>query len=179
MLDIQKSQIPDYTLLCKRAKTLDVSIKLRNRRGPINILVDSTGLKVFGEGEWKVRTHGKSKRRTWRKVHIALNEKTGEGCATQMTLNNIRNANAVSSILSQIGGKIKKFYSDETYGKRKIYQPLKDRWIIPIILPQKMQKSINTATAKANRLLGMKPFVISAAKGAQDGNVKLVITVGP
>jgi hypothetical protein len=61
--------IPDHTLLSRRAKTLTVQIPRRQRSGPIHVVVDSTGLKVYGEGEWKVRRHGAGKRRTWRKVH--------------------------------------------------------------------------------------------------------------
>ena len=59
--------VPDYTTLCKRAKRLAVSL-LRKAAGPLHLVLDSTGLKVFGEGEWKVRQHGYTKRRTWRKL---------------------------------------------------------------------------------------------------------------
>ena len=69
--------IPDYTSLAKRASSLGISLEVRKHRGPIDVVVDSTGLKVFGEGEWKMRKHGKSKRRTWRKLHLAVNP---EGC---------------------------------------------------------------------------------------------------
>ncbi|MEX3592023.1 MAG: transposase, partial [Burkholderia sp.] len=62
-----------YTTLCRRAKTLDVELPILRDKEPIHLVVDSTGLKVYGEGEWKVRQHGYSKRRTWRKVHLALN----------------------------------------------------------------------------------------------------------
>jgi hypothetical protein len=55
--------IPDYTSLCKRAKKLDIAISIRKKRGEIDVVVDSTGLKVFGEGEWKVKKHGWAKHR--------------------------------------------------------------------------------------------------------------------
>jgi hypothetical protein len=58
--------IPDYTSLAKRAAKLAIDLNLAARTGPIDIVIDSTGLKVFGEGEWKTRKHGASKRRTWR-----------------------------------------------------------------------------------------------------------------
>ncbi len=73
---------PNYTTLCKRRKGLKVGLAVSARRvppaTPLHILVDSTGLKVYGEGEWKVRKHGYSKRRTWRKLHFSLNENTQE-----------------------------------------------------------------------------------------------------
>ncbi|KAF1011305.1 MAG: hypothetical protein E5299_01434 [Burkholderia gladioli] len=65
--------VPNYTTLCRRAKTLEVELPILRDNEPIHLVVDSTSLKVYGEGEWKVRQHGYSKRRTWRKVHLALN----------------------------------------------------------------------------------------------------------
>lgn len=70
--------IPDYSSLAKRAGKLDVKLTIAGKRGHIDIVVDSTGLKVFGEGEWKMRTHGKAKRRTWRKLHLSVNPQTRE-----------------------------------------------------------------------------------------------------
>jgi hypothetical protein len=63
---------PGYSCISKRAQTVD--IKYRNPcRGPIaHLVVDAKGLKVYGEGEWKMRKHGKEKRRTWRKLHLAI-----------------------------------------------------------------------------------------------------------
>ena len=69
--------MPDYTTLCKRAKRLAVSL-LRKAAGPLHLVLDSTGLKVFGEGEWKVRQHGYTKRRTWRKLHLSVDSETQE-----------------------------------------------------------------------------------------------------
>ncbi|KAF1008357.1 MAG: IS5 family transposase ISBam3 [Burkholderia gladioli] len=64
--------VPNYTTLCRRTKTLAVELPILRDNEPIHLVVDSTGLKVYGEGEWKVRQHGYSKRRTWRKVHLTL-----------------------------------------------------------------------------------------------------------
>src|SRR5579864_24631 len=70
-------ETPDYTLLCKRQKNLNISLQTRqlNPGEKLVILVDTSGLKVFGEGEWKVRQHGYVKHRLWRKLHLAINEK--------------------------------------------------------------------------------------------------------
>jgi hypothetical protein len=70
--------IPDYSTLSRRRKTLEVPLVVE-RREVRHIVVDSSGLKVYGEGEWKVRKHGWSKRRTWRKIHIGVDETTQEG----------------------------------------------------------------------------------------------------
>ena len=62
--------IPDFTSLAKRAAKLGIDIDVTKYRGPIDLVVDSTGLKVYGEGEWKVKKHGWAKHRTWRKLHL-------------------------------------------------------------------------------------------------------------
>ena len=79
--------IPDYTSLCKRAAKLGIAILLTKKKGKIDIVVDSTGLKVFGEGEWKVKKHGWAKHRTWRKLHLAIDPETQEIVADDLTDN--------------------------------------------------------------------------------------------
>jgi Transposase DDE domain len=66
--------VPDHTHMSRRAAALEVKIPRRPRKGGTHVVVDSTGLKIFGEGEWKVRQHGVGKRRTWRKIHLAVDE---------------------------------------------------------------------------------------------------------
>ena len=85
LLNVQEARAPDYTSLCKRSKTLNVSLKVCGKRSPLNIVVDSTELKVYGEGEWKVYKHGRSKRRSWCNLHIAVNVKTQQIDASEMT----------------------------------------------------------------------------------------------
>ena len=62
--------VPVYTTLCRRQKTLAVQIPYRRANGPLNLLVDSTGIKFLGDGEWQARKHGVQGRRQWRKVHL-------------------------------------------------------------------------------------------------------------
>ncbi|HBT5045058.1 MULTISPECIES: IS5 family transposase, partial [Enterobacteriaceae] len=69
---------PDYTSVSKRAKSVNVSFKTFTRGEIAHLVIDSTGLKVFGEGEWKVKKHGKERRRIWRKLHLAVDSKTHE-----------------------------------------------------------------------------------------------------
>ena len=70
--------VPSYSTLSRRAAELGVALGAVPRSGPLHLVIDSSGFKVYGEGEWKVRLHGLSKRRTWRKLHLAVNEATGE-----------------------------------------------------------------------------------------------------
>ena len=71
--------------MSRRAQTLKVALPAQRPHKPMHLMIDSTGLKVYGEGEWKVRKHGWSKRRTWREVHLAMDANTGQLCAALMT----------------------------------------------------------------------------------------------
>ncbi|MGQ9651936.1 MAG: IS5 family transposase [Phycisphaerae bacterium] len=77
--------VPDYSVMCRRAPGLEVKFPVRHRGERLHLLVDSSGLKVYGEGEWKVRAHGWSRRRTWRKLHIGVDEETGEVLVARLT----------------------------------------------------------------------------------------------
>ena len=83
-------KVPSYTRLCRRLKTLPVKIPRTKSKEPRDIVIDSTGLKVYGEGEWKVRTHGASKRRTWRKIHLGIDALTQEVVCTLVTSNDVQ-----------------------------------------------------------------------------------------
>jgi hypothetical protein len=132
--------IPDYTSLAKRAAKLSISLDVRSHRGAIDVVVDSTGLKVFGEGEWKMRKHGKSKRRTWRKLHLAVNPGTHEIEAETLTENGCDDASQVDDLLDQATNKVGGFYGDGAYDKRKTYKTLETRHIRAIIPPRRNAK---------------------------------------
>lgn len=132
--------IPDYSSLSKRASQLGILLDVRKHTGSIDVVVDSTGLKVFGEGEWKMRKHGKSKRRTWRKLHLAVNPDTQEIVAETMTENSCDDAGQTDDLLDQVKAKVGKFYGDGAYDQRKTYKTLKNRRIKPIIPPRRNAK---------------------------------------
>ena len=132
--------IPDYTSLAKRAAKLGVLLDVRKHRGPIDVVVDSTGLKVFGEGEWKTRKHGISKRRTWRKLHLAVNPDTHEIEAETLTENSCDDAGQVDTLLDQMSGKMDRFYGDGAYDKWKVYETLENRKMKAIVPPQRNAK---------------------------------------
>jgi hypothetical protein len=132
--------IPDYTSLAKRAAKLGISLDVHRHKGAIDVVVDSTGLKVFGEGEWKMRKHGKSKRRTWRKLHLAINPDTQEIEAETLTENNCDDASQVDPLLDQVPNSTNAFYGDGAYDKWKVYKTLERRGTKPIIPPQRNAK---------------------------------------
>ena len=75
--------VPDYSTLSRRPK--EPRLTPAAAKEPIHAVVDSSGLKGYGEGEWKVRLHGVSKRRTWRKLHVGLNALSGEAFCAELT----------------------------------------------------------------------------------------------
>ena len=94
--------MPDYSTLSRRQKTLSVVITARSSLGGLHLLVDSTGVKILGEGEWKVRKHGADNRRQWRNVHLDVDAQTLEIRAIEVTDNAIGDAPMLPHLLAQI-----------------------------------------------------------------------------
>lgn len=113
--------IPDHTLLSRRAKTLRVEIPRRARTGLIHLVVDSTGLKVYGEGEWKVRQHGAGQRRTWRKVHVAVDAQVKDVLAVEVTTAQWTDGEVFAGLLEQIEDPIAQVDADGAYDTRAVY----------------------------------------------------------
>ena len=122
MMNIPLS-VPDHSTLSKRGKTLKVKLP-RKAKGGLNLVLDSTGLKIYGEGEWKVRKHGYSKRRTWRKLHLGADPESGEIQAVLLTENSVSDDAAVKELLEQIEQTLFTCAADGAYDKRKVYEAL-------------------------------------------------------
>lgn len=129
--------VPHPTILSRRASSLEVTLPRKNKNQPLHILVDATGLKVFGEGEWKVRTHGVGKRRTWRKLHIAMDEATGEILASVATTSNVSDKEVLPILLKQIRGEIGQVTADGGYDYRSCYEVIAQRRARAVIPPRR------------------------------------------
>jgi hypothetical protein len=116
--------VPDHSTLSRRSHTLNVKLP-KQARGPLNIVMDSTGLKIYGEGEWKVRTHGKSKRRTWRKLHLGVDPDRGEIQAVALTENSVSDDAMVEPLFQQLEQPLRAFAADGSYDKRRVYASLR------------------------------------------------------
>ena len=138
--------VPCYTTLCRRSNGL--AVNLAATKGAItDIVVDSTGLKVYGEGEWKVRKHGAGKHRTWMKLHVAANGQTQQIEAITLTSNAVDDATEVESLMNQISKPVKSFIGDGAYDKDKVREHLQKKNISQVIPPQH-----NAVTDKKKRL---------------------------
>jgi hypothetical protein len=98
-------------------------------------VVDSTGLKIYGEGEWKVRQHGYSKRRTWRKIHLSVDEATQEVQAVLLTRAGVDDAEAGCQLLEDTPGPIRQVSGDGSYDKRKFYDQCALREVKRVAVP--------------------------------------------
>ena len=146
-------------MLCRRQKALNVQIPYRRADGPLNLLVDSTGIKVLGDGEWQVRKHGTSRRRQWRKVHLAMDTATSDIRAVEFTPSRDGDSPVLPDLLDQIpeNERIATVTADGAYDTRRCHTAIIEREaeaIIPIRRNGRMWKEDGPAARARNEILG-------------------------
>ncbi|HEX3399228.1 MAG TPA: IS5 family transposase, partial [Acetobacteraceae bacterium] len=112
--------IPDHSTLSRRGETLAVA-RPPSSAEPVHLLVDSTGLKLCGAGEWLVEKHGTSRRRSWRKLHIGVDADTGRVVAAALTTNDVDDGSQVGLLLDQIDDPIASLTGDGAYDQDGVY----------------------------------------------------------
>src|SRR6187402_1784000 len=121
--------VPDHTTLSRRAETLEV---LRPRSdsdaAPVHLLVDSTGLKLCGPGEWLIEKHGTRRRRSWRKLHLATDADTGRIVASVLTDKDADDGSQVGPLLDQMDGPVASFTGDGAYDRDDVYAEVMTRY---------------------------------------------------
>src|SRR4051794_32259562 len=132
-------EVPDHTTLSCRAAAVRITLPKR-AEGPLHLVLDSTGLKVYGEGEWKVRQHGYSKRRTWLKLHLAVDPQTHEVQAAVVSEPEVTDEEAVPALLEQVGNPISGAGADGAYDRRSVYEELGRRGARAVIPPRRDAK---------------------------------------
>lgn len=143
--------VPDFSTLSRRQKTLAVTIPFRGSQGPLHLLIDSTGIKVEGEGEWNARKHGGQKRRVWRKIHIGIDEQTLEVRAVEVTSNEVGDAPMLPELLNQIplDQEIASITADGAYDTRKCHDAIAERGAAAVIPPRRNAKPWKADSAGA------------------------------
>ena len=129
--------VPDYSTLCRRQARIAVQVPYRASGQPLNLLIDSTGIKFRGDGEWQARKYGPSRRRQWRKVHIAMDAGTGDVRAVEFTSSRQGDSPWLPDLLAQIPPEetIGTVTADGAYDTRRCHGAIIDRGadaIIPI-----------------------------------------------
>jgi IS5 family transposase len=113
--------VPDHTTLSRRAGTLAVAPQARTASGPLHLLVDSTGVKLSGPGEWLVEKHGTLRRRAWRKLHLGVDAETGTIVASTLTSKEVDDAAELGALLDQIDGPLAAVIADGAYDQDNVY----------------------------------------------------------
>ena len=131
-------RVPDYSTLSRRQADQAVALPPRRQRGPIHMVVDATGLKVYGQGEWQVRQHGVRQRRTGRKLHLGVDEATGQIVAQTLTTAGADDGSQIEPLLSQVQVPMQAVGGDGAYDQRKVFDALaaSEPPIQPIIPPR-------------------------------------------
>jgi hypothetical protein len=127
--------VPDYATLCRRQKTLAVRIPYWRADGLLNLLVDSTGIKFLGDGEWQARKHGPQGHRQWRKLHLAMDTATSDIRAVEFTPSSDGDSRVLPDLLDQLpdGEEIGTAAADGTYDTRRCHTAIVDRQATAII----------------------------------------------
>ena len=149
---------PDYSTICRRQRRIDLVIGYQKSSGGLHLLVDSTGLKFLGEGEWKRKKHQPEYRRQWRKLHIGIDAKTLQIRAIQLTTNNVSDSQVLGDLLDQIAldEKIDSVYTDGAYDTKQCRQVIADRQahaVIPLRKNARPWKNTKVHSLERNELL--------------------------
>ena len=122
--------VPDHTTFARRSPGLTLAAALARaqaRGGPVHVVIDATGLKVYGAGEWLVEKHGERGRREWRKLYLAVDPDSGEVLACELTSSEEGDASQVAPLLAQISGSLGAVIADGAYDAGPVYRAVSER----------------------------------------------------
>lgn len=139
LMNIELS-VPDHTTISRRLQRLEVKLPVKPTSGKRHVVVDSTGVKVFGEGEWKTRQHGVSKRRKWRKLHLAVDEATGEILSAAVTDNDVHDGEMLGGLLDGVADPVSQVDGDGAYDQSYCYDFIEALGAIAGIPPRRNAK---------------------------------------
>lgn len=129
--------VPHYSTLSRRAADLAVpELRRGAQAGPLHLAIDSTGLKLFGEGEWKMRQHGKGKRRVWRKLHLAVDTETGEILAHTLTGSDHHDGPELPGLLAKVKAPVAVVSADKAYDSFASHRAILAIKAKPVIPPR-------------------------------------------
>jgi hypothetical protein len=138
VLRLMKVKLPTahYSTLSRRARRLAINLSAHHHQEIKHLVIDSTGLKVYGEGEWKVRTHGADKRRTWRKLHISMDAERHQLTSAIITDKDQLDRTVLPALLDRTEGEIKAVCADGAYDFEQCYRAIKQHEAVPLIPPR-------------------------------------------
>jgi hypothetical protein len=144
--------IPDHTTLSRRGGGLTILSNCVGRSEPLHLLVDSTGLKIYGEGEWLDQKHGIRSRRRWRKLHLGIDAVTHEIVASELTPDDVGDVSEIPALLDQIDGEVASFTADGAYDGEAVYDAVAERHPeATVIIPPRATAVSNETTTPTQR----------------------------
>ena len=161
-----KLPVPDHSTVSRRLGRLKIELPMKKSSCLRHLVVDSTGVKVYGEGEWKTRQHGISKRRTWRKLHLGIDKKTGEIVSAVATTNDYHDSQVFGDILNGVKSQISQVSTDGAYDTNDCYKQIHQREAGATIPPRKNARIQQHGNCKASPL-------------PRDENLREIRRVGP
>jgi Transposase DDE domain len=139
---------PDHSTLSRRAETIEVP-RPRSASEPMHLLVDSTGLRLCGPGEWLVEKHGARARRSWRKLHVGVDAGTGQIAAAELTTSDIDDGSRVGPLLDQVTGPVASFTGDGAYDRPDVYSDVAERHPDAAVIVPPRSSAVPSATAES------------------------------
>jgi IS5 family transposase len=155
--------VPDHSTLCRRAETLEVPRPKPRSAGagaddaaggadggaePLHLLVDSTGLKLIGAGEWLVEKHGTKRRRSWRKMHLGVDADTGRIVAATLTDRDEDDATQVGPLLDQVAEPVASVTADGAFDQDRVYADVAERHPDADVIVPPRSTAVPSATAE-------------------------------
>ena len=131
--------VPAYSTVCRRQAGLEVRLRPAPARQPRHVVIDTTGLKVYGAGEWYVRKHGigKGRRRTWRKLHLCVDEAAKDIVAMDLTTSDVHDSPHLPAVLERVEGEVGQVSADKAYDSGACYEAILARGAVPTIPPRR------------------------------------------
>jgi len=139
--------VPNYRTICRRQASLKVPIFSSPNSRPRHIVIDATGLRVYGAGEWHVHKHRGGQRRVWRKLHLGVDEQTKEIVAVEVTASNVHDSQVLPRLLTQISGKLCQISGDGAYDTKACYESIDQRGAKAAIPPRRNAKQMKCDNA--------------------------------
>ena len=141
-------RIPTFSLICKRAKALGKKLPMLSSKRPAVILLDSSDIKILGEGEWKVKIHGRGRPRKWLKLHIAVDANSQEIVGELLTTAHVADSAVVGALLSQTSKSVKLVIADGAYDRTQARNAIKNRNACALIPPPRNARYRGTGSQR-------------------------------
>ena len=167
---------PDHSTMSRRGETLPVS-QPRSGSEPVHLLVDSTGLKLCGPGEWLVEKHAARTRRSWRKLHIGVDADTGQIIAAELTDNDVDDGSRVGPLFEQIARPVASFTGDGAYDRDDVYREVGRRHPDAAVIVPPRSSAVPSATAQTMPTKRDRHLQLIAERGRM-GWQRDLVTIG-